>query len=68
MLWVTDWWDGPVEGMAFYAGPGMLVPRGLRRGSRRMDLTAAMPGLYELDHAERKRLWASHRRWEQSRR
>jgi hypothetical protein len=45
VLWVSDWSDGPVEGMASYQGEGLLVSGDLRRRGRRMDLTPPMPAL-----------------------
>jgi hypothetical protein len=64
VLWVSDWWDGPLEGMASYRGKDCWFQAifddetGEWTAPRRCRL-------YELTDGERQRLRASHRRWEE---
>jgi hypothetical protein len=63
VLWVTDWWDGPVEGMASYQGRECWFRASFDEDADEWT-SPRRCRLHELDPAERERLWASHRRWE----
>jgi hypothetical protein len=64
VLWVTDWWDGPLEGMASFGGQDCWF-RGVF-GTEADEWTRPRRcRLYELTDDERVRLWARHRRWEE---
>ncbi len=64
VLWVTDWWDGPVEGMASYQGSDCWFEAIFDEEADEWT-SPRRCRLYELNPAERERLWARHRRWEQ---
>jgi hypothetical protein len=64
VLWVTDWWDGPVEGMASYQGRDCWF-RAIFDEEADEWTSPRRCRLCELAEAERQRLWARHRRWEE---
>ena len=63
VLWVTDWWDGPIEGMASYQGRDCWF-RAIFDEQADEWTSPRRCRLYELAGDERQRLWASYRRWE----
>jgi hypothetical protein len=64
VLWVTDWWDGPVEGMASYQGRDCWF-RAIFDEEADEWTSPRRCRLYELTDGEGQRLWARHRRWEE---
>lgn len=64
IIWVTAWWDGPVEGMATYQGRDCWFRAIFDTGADEWT-SARRCRLYELTPDERQRLWAQHRLWEQ---
>ncbi len=64
IVWVTDWWDGPVEGMACYQGRDCWFRAIFDTGADEWT-SPRRCRLYELTPDERQRLWARHRAWEQ---
>ena len=64
ILWITDWWDGPVEGMATYQDRDCWF-RAIFDTSADEWTSPRRCRLYELAPDERQRLWARHRFWEQ---
>jgi hypothetical protein len=64
IMWVTDWWDGPVEGMATYQGRDCWFRAIFDTGAGEWT-SPRRCRLYELTPAERQRLWARHRLREQ---
>ena len=63
VVWVSDWWDGPIEGMASYQGRDCWF-RAIFDEEADEWTSPRRCRLYELADDERLRLWASHRRWE----
>ena len=63
-MWVTDWWDGPVEGMATYQGRDCWF-RAIFDTDGDEWTSPRRCRLYELTPDERQRLRARHRLWEQ---
>jgi hypothetical protein len=63
-MWVTDWWDGPVEGMATYQGRDCWFRATFDTGAGKWT-SPRRCRLYELTPDERERLRARHRLWEQ---
>jgi len=64
IVWVTDLWDGPVEGMATYQGRDCWF-RAIFDTDADEWTSPRRCRLYELTPDERQRLWARHRLWEQ---
>ncbi len=64
LLWVTNWWDGPVEGMASFGGRDYWFKAVFDAEADEWTQPRRCR-LYELDDDERVRLWARHRRWEE---
>ena len=64
IVWVTDWWDGPVEGMASYQGRDCWFRAIFDAGADEWT-SPRRCRLYELTPDERERLRARHRQWEQ---
>jgi hypothetical protein len=64
IAWTTDWWDGPVEGMATYQGRDCWF-RAIFDTEADEWTSPRRCRLYELSPGERDRLWARHSRWEQ---
>ena len=64
IVWVTDWWDGPVGGMASYQGRDCWFRAIFDTGADEWT-SPRRCRLYELTPDERDRLWSGHRRWEQ---
>jgi hypothetical protein len=64
IVWVSDWWDGPVEGMATYQGRDCWFRAIFDTGADEWT-SPRRCRLYELAEDERQRLWARHRLWEQ---
>ena len=64
IVWVTDWWDGPVEGMATYQGRDCWFRAIFDTGADEWT-SPRRCRLYELTPDERERLRARHRLWEQ---
>jgi hypothetical protein len=64
ILWVTDWWDGPVEGMASYQGNDCWF-RAIFDDAADEWTGPRRCRLYQLSQDEQQRLWAEHRAWEQ---
>ena len=62
--WVTDWWDGPVEGMASYQGRDCWF-RAISDTDADEWTSPRRCRLFELTPGERDRLRARHRRREQ---
>jgi hypothetical protein len=64
VLWVTNWWDGPVEGMASYQGRDCWF-RAIFDEEAGEWTSPRRCRLYELHDDKRQRLWARHRRREE---
>ena len=64
IVWFTDWWDGPVEGMATYQGRDCWFRAIFDTGADEWT-SPRRCCLYELTPDERERLRARHRLWEQ---
>ena len=64
IVWVTDWWDGPVESMASYQGRDCGVQAIFDTVADKWT-SPWRCRLYELSTDERQRLRARHRLWEQ---
>jgi len=64
IVWVCDWWDGPVEGMATYQGRDCWF-RVIFDTDADEWTSPRRCRLFELTPGERDRLWARHHRWEQ---
>jgi hypothetical protein len=64
VLWIDDWWDGPVEGMASFEGRDCWF-RAIFDAEEDEWTSPRRCRLYELSDDERTRLWAMHRRWEE---
>ena len=63
-MWVTDWWDGPVEGMASYQGRDCWF-RAIFDAEADEWTSPRRCRLFELTPDERDRLWSWHRLREQ---
>ena len=61
IVWVTDWWDGPVEGMASYQGRDCWF-RAIFGTAADEWTSPRRCRLYELTPDERGRLWSEHHR------
>ena len=64
IVWVDDWWDGPVEGMASYQGRDCWFRAIFDTGADEWT-SPRRCRLFELTPDERDRLWSGHRRREQ---
>jgi hypothetical protein len=58
VLWVTDWWGGPVEGMASYQGQDCWF-RAIFDEEADEGTSPRRCRLYELTDGERRRLWGA---------
>ena len=64
ILWITRWWDGPVEGMASYQDHDCWF-RAIFDTTADEWTSPRRCRLYQLTPDERQRPWAEHRDWEQ---
>jgi hypothetical protein len=64
VLWVTDWYGGPVEGMASFEGRECWF-QAIFDAEADEWTNPRRCRLYELSEDERAWRWAEHRRWEE---
>ena len=65
VLWITNWWDGPVEGMASFDGRDCWFTAIFDEEADEYTSPRRCE-LYELSAKEREQRWARHRHWEQA--